>query len=85
MKAVMVELTDMAFSTGTWNVNETKTFGPVTIHTVGWLVEDRQDCIILAEEWQISENQWRHLTAIPKINIIAVHTLHVGKGPKGVK
>lgn len=76
-RMVKVESIDMAFSASTsvWNSETIKDFGLVNLETVGWLIEDREDCLVLAKEIQPEEEQLRHLTAIPKVCITKVTDL----------
>lgn len=39
---------------------------PVVLETLGWLVEDNEDHIVIASEWCPEEDTYRHYTAIPK-------------------
>ena len=43
---------------------------PVVMHTVGFLVKDAIDHIVVAHEWEPVEGTFRKMTAIPKINIV---------------
>jgi len=72
---VRVESFDMSFNTGVWDIEHLENFGLVKLDIVGWLIEDREDCVIIAKELQPDENQIRHITAIPKVNIVKVTKL----------
>ena len=70
MQMVVVKYFDMTFTTNVWDRKEIKAgFGLSNLEMIGWIVEEREDCIILAKEYQPEEEQFRHLTAIPKVCI----------------
>jgi hypothetical protein len=67
MDIVRVKCVDTAYNTGTWARKDIATgFGTMILDIVGWLVDDREDCVIIASEYQPQEDEFRHLQAIPK-------------------
>ena len=79
MKIVKVKLLDMCYDTDskTHDLDDIEWFGLIELEVVGWLVEDREDCIIVAKEFTIKEKSIRHLTAIPKKMIVEVKYLRI--------
>jgi len=76
MDIVRVKLFDMSYNTGTWARKDITTgFGLIDLDIIGWLIEDRNDCIIVASEYQPEDDQFRHLQAIPKVCIKDVEKL----------
>jgi len=71
MKIVKIRCIDMAYNTGSWEVGHLADFGLVRIEIVGYLVEDRPDCVIISKEHWADDNQVRHVTAIPKVCILS--------------
>lgn len=71
MKIVKIQCVDMAYNTSSWELKLPLDFGLVKVTIVGYLVEDKPNCIIIAKEHWEEENQVRHLTAIPKACIIS--------------
>ncbi len=69
MQIVVIKSFDMSYNTGIWDKDDISGFGLVDLEIVGWLVEDREDCLIIASESQPEENQLRHLVAVPKVCI----------------
>ena len=69
MQAVRIKSFNMSYNTGVWHKDNIKDFGLVDLDTIGWLIEDREDCIVIALEHQPNENTYRHLVAIPKVCI----------------
>lgn len=72
MQAVRIKSFDMSFSSGTWHKDSVKDFGLVYLDIIGWLVEEREDCIVIASEYQSDGQQFRHLMAIPKVCIMEI-------------
>ena len=68
---VMVEWLDAAHSTGTFTDGEAKKFDLVSLKSVGFLVGDLEDRVVMAKEWQDGVD-FRFLQAIPKGNIVKV-------------
>ena len=66
MDIVKVKCFDMSYSRGVWSRKDMGNFGLIDLEVVGWLVEEREDCIILADEYQPEDDQFRHITAISK-------------------
>lgn len=75
MQIVRIKSFDMSFNTETWDKNTIKDFGLVELDIVGWLVEKRDDCVVIAKEHQPGEEQFRHLTAIPNVCIKEIQIL----------
>ena len=76
MRVVRIKCFDMSFNSSTWTQREiTQDFGLIYLDIVGWLIEERKNCIIIASEYQPSEKQFRHLQAIPRVCIQKVITL----------
>ena len=71
MKIVKVKCLDMSYNTGSWELGHLADFGLVRIEMVGYLVEDKADCIVIAKEYHEHEHSVRHLTAIPKVCILS--------------
>lgn len=70
MDIVRIKSFDMSYNSSTWDKNAIKAdFGLVDLDIVGWLIEDREDCIVIASEYQPIEEQFKHLIAIPKVCI----------------
>ena len=69
MNIVKVKCFDMTYSSGVWSRKDISNFGLVNLEIVGWLVEDREDCIVIAKEYNQIEDEFRHLSAIPKVCI----------------
>jgi len=70
MKRVEVIWIDAAYNYSTWERDEIeRKFGLVELKTVGWLVMEKPDCLVLAMEHNVSEDTFRHLCAIPKSGI----------------
>lgn len=42
----------------------------IEMQTVGFLVAQRKDCVILGMDYIPEQNRYRHVTWIPKVNII---------------
>jgi hypothetical protein len=40
------------------------------MHTIGFVVAERDDCVILGGEYIPEQSRFRHITWIPKVNII---------------
>ena len=70
MKVVRIKCIDMAYNNSSWEIGHLADFGLVRIDIVGYLVEDRADCVIISKEYWGEDNQIRHLTAIPKVCIL---------------
>lgn len=75
MKPVIVRLLDMSYNTGTHDWDDLKWFGLVELEVAGWLVEEREDCLIVAKEIDRKEKVVRHLSALPKKMILEVKYL----------
>jgi len=71
MEIVKIKCIDMAYSNGSWELGHISDFGLVKIEIVGYFVEDRPDCVIVAKEHWAEDNQVRHLSAIPKVCILS--------------
>jgi len=70
MEIVRIKCFDMSYNTGLWDRSSIKHgFGLVNLDTVGWLIEEKEDCIIIASEYQPENEQFRHLMAVPKVCI----------------
>jgi len=70
MDIVRIKSFDMSYNTGTWVRKDIQSnFGLIDLDIVGWLVEDREDCVVVAGEYQPEDEQFRHLQAIPKVCI----------------
>jgi hypothetical protein len=71
MDIVRVQCVDTSYNTGTWARKDIATgFGTMTLDIIGWLIDDREDCVIIASEYQLEDDQFRHLQAIPRPCII---------------
>jgi hypothetical protein len=58
---------DAAYNSASWSAGDLRRdFGLASLSTVGWLVEEKPDCFILASERNIQESSFRHIVAIPK-------------------
>ena len=79
MLMVMVEWIDCVYSTGVFSPSELGDFKLVTIKTIGYGIE-KENRWILAKEKFISEGNYRHITAIPKVGIIKVTMLEEKNG-----
>ena len=79
MDIVKVKCLDMTHSTGIWPRKEIATFGLIELEIVGWLVEDKPDCLIISPEYQPEDDEFRYLQAIPKVCIKEVTKLGLGK------
>ena len=77
MDIIKVTCIDMAYNQSSWELGHLTDFGLVRIEVVGYMVEDRPDCIILSKEFWPEDNQVRHLTAIPKVCILKTQTLNL--------
>ena len=75
MKIVKIDIIDMAYSTGTYSTEEAQTFKPVNMSCVGFLVAAHNDCYVIAKDYQPEEGAFRHLSAIPKVNVVKVNVL----------
>lgn len=76
MDIVRIKCFDMSYNSSVWDRKGIKAdFGLVDLDIIGWLVEDREDCIVIASESQPAEGQFRHLIAIPKVCIREVEKL----------
>ncbi len=72
MDIIRIKCFDASFHSGSWDRNGIKTgFGLIGLDIVGWLVEDRKDCIIVASEYDPEDDRFRHLQAIPKVCIVS--------------
>jgi hypothetical protein len=70
MDIVRVRCVDTSYNTGTWARKDIATgFGTMALDITGWLIDDREDCVIIASEYQPEDDQFRHLQAIPKVCI----------------
>lgn len=73
---VRVEWVDCAYNAGaTFSVSEARKFGPLHIQTVGFLIQDGKNGVVVAKEVYDDEETVRHVTAIPRPNIIKVEML----------
>lgn len=78
MKVIKVNCIDMSYNNSSWEIGHLSDFGLVRIELVGYLVEDRADCIIISKEYWKEENQVRHLSAIPKVCILSQEVILEG-------
>jgi len=70
MNLVMIKCFDMSHSSRVWSREEiTDAFGLIDLEIGGLLVEEKEDCIIIAEEHQPKDSMFRHIHAIPKVCI----------------
>lgn len=69
MDIVKVKCIDMCYHTGTWARRDIKELGLIDLEVVGWLVEDRKDCVVIAKEHMPEDDQFRHVSVIPKVCI----------------
>ena len=79
MDIVKIKCIDMAYSNGAWELEHLADFGLVKIDIVGYLVEDRADCVILSKEHWAEDNEVRHITAIPKVCILKQEIIMEGE------
>ena len=75
MKIVRIDLIDMAYNSDTWKRHELHLFKPVHLSSVGFLIEEREDCYIISKDYQPDEDTFRHLSAIPKVIVTKITTL----------
>lgn len=75
MQVVRIKSFDMSYNTGTWDKDTIKNFGLVDLDIIGWLIEDREDCVVIASEYQPTEDTYRHLIAVPKVCIKEIKKL----------
>lgn len=78
MKVVRIVSQDMAHTqspTDAYDISELDWFGLVEIVSVGLLIEERNDCYIIAKEYNSKNNTARQLTAIPKLMILAYNEI----------
>ncbi len=71
MQTIKIQWIDSSFNNGIWDKNEIQHFGLVTIVTVGFLVEEREDCYIICTEYY-DPVDFRRVQAIPKSGIVEV-------------
>ena len=76
MRVVKIEWIDASYNSSSYDKYDVREFGPVTLETVGWLVEERPDCYILAMELHPRDN-FRYLCSIPKSGVVKVTGLRV--------
>lgn len=75
MQVVVITWTDAAYNTGIYDKEDLHDFGLITMTTVGYLIEEREDCYILASEHYSDQGRFRHLQAIPKSGVTQVRKL----------
>ena len=75
MDIVRVKMLDMSYNNDTWARKDIKGFSLIELDIVGWLVEDREDCVIVAKEYMQEDDQFRSLSAIPKVCIKEIKKL----------
>ena len=72
---VYVHGLDSCVRPGQHGLDELVGFAPVDMYTVGWLIREEADCLIVAMDSMPSEMSVRDLAAIPKQLIKTWYTL----------
>ena len=68
VEIVKVKWTDASFNSDYWTTEELRDKKVLTGETVGYLVVDDKEKVVLAMEGY-SDGEWRRISTIPKINI----------------
>lgn len=67
MKIAIIKWVDAAYNSSSWDRNALKKdFNLIELITVGQLFEEKEDSYILASEYALSEDTFRHIVAVPK-------------------
>lgn len=73
MQRIEITWDDASYNSSTWDRNALlKDFGLVKLITTGWLVAEKPDCYVLALEYNLDDDTFRHVCAIPKVCIKSV-------------
>lgn len=73
MQIAEITWDDASYNSSSWDRHALhKDFGLVRLVTVGWLVEEKSTCYVLAQEYNKDEDSFRHICAIPKSCISAI-------------
>lgn len=79
MEIVKIKFVDMTFNSEVWARKDISSFDLIEIEIVGWLAEDRKDCIVVAKEYYPENDQFRHLSAIPKVCVREIRKFRIRK------
>lgn len=72
MQIVEIQWTDACSNSGIYDRDDLVLLGLISMTTTGYLVEERDDCYILAAEHYYESNRWRHIQLIPKTCITGI-------------
>lgn len=51
----------------------------MTLHSTGNLVGDNDEFVCIGQDWIPDQEVFRHLTWVPKVNIVEIRMLEIGK------
>ena len=68
---LLVTYEDMSFSSSSFTAEDAKTFSPCIMTEIGFLVREDDESLVIAGEWRegLDFDEWRYLTAMPKVGI----------------
>ncbi len=75
MQLVQITWVDAAHNNSIYDREDIQLFGLLAMKTIGHLIEERDDCYILATELFPDGERWRHMFAIPKSGVVAILSL----------
>lgn len=72
MQIVEIQWTDACSTSGSYDKEDLALIMLVKMTTTGYLIEERDDCYILATEHYADQKRWRHIQLIPKTCITGI-------------
>lgn len=72
---VWIEWNDASYQTGELTLEELNPL--IRLHSVGWLLREDDESISIAMERCDEQSTYRHVTHIPKVNVVRIKRVQV--------
>ena len=79
MEAKIVQVTWIDASHQTGPLDKSQIQVGLLLSTAGWLVIESEDSISIAQDYCADDDDWRHVTTIPKSYVVNMRQVKVGE------